>query len=155
MGVSYYEQMHFIVKKENIDIALSSVDELLTMNEKVGIKIKVHYPIISSMIRKNPSIKSNFVEVATYELNAAMTQKGRILGFFENKPSVLWKIRNQREFINYQGLVVHSFALTEPFSLYVGASFKMNKSVRNKLRETLKKLNDSGYIQKTIDSWLH
>ena len=147
--------MHFIVKKENIDIALSSVDELLTMNEKVGIKIKVHYPIISSMIRKNPSIKSNFVEVATYELNAAMTQKGRILGFFENKPSVLWKIRNQREFINYQGLVVHSFALTEPFSLYVGASFKMNKSVRNKLRETLKKLNDSGYIQKTIDSWLH
>lgn len=155
IGVSYYEQMILVVKNNNLSLKIKTIEDVFKMDKKIGVLTKAHYPIITDLINKDSSYKKYFIEVTSYHLNAAMTRKGRILGFFDNKPSALWKIKNSSQFPDYNGLAVHDFSLTSPYNLYVGASFKLDKETRFKLRNILKKMNDNGLIAKTINKWLH
>ncbi len=110
----------------------------------------VIYPTITERIKVDDDFKKNFEFVTRDSLNIRKTQYHRILGFFEDRLFIANALKSKPE---YKRLSLHSFTLTEPKPVYIGASRKMNKKKRIKLKKAYNILSKNGTIDTIIKRW--
>lgn len=152
IGPCSYEQMVLIVKKENINLKVSSLNDLSRYSEKkFGLQHDYYYPQISDRLKTDESFRQNFDISVNSETNIRKTLVGRILGFFDDKFFALYASKIDP---SYSGLAVHSFSLNKPQPVFIASSQKTEITIRNDLRKTYLLLEKSGEISDIIENWL-
>lgn len=151
IGISSYEQMVLIVKKENKNIQVETLKDLANFQKQFGLQEKYYYPNLTEKLNDDPEFKQYFDYIATNaELNLRKTLGGRIMGFFEDKAFALYSVKTNPK---YRGLIVHSFSLNSPQPVFIAASKKLDLTKRNRLRMAHQKLSKQGVIPGIIKLW--
>lgn len=153
IGPERSSQMSLIVKEENSNLKIKNVDDLISIakekNMKIGIQQDVFYSKeFNERLDNDASFKRNFSPIAVVELNARKTQKSRIIGFFEEKLSMVHNIKHNKD---YAGLAVHDFIVTEE-NVFFGVSIKADKTknIYKNLNKAYDKLKVNGTLDKII-----
>lgn len=150
IGISRFEQVGLIVRKENLNLKIKNLDDLTTFDKRFGMQKDTHFPYITERLKNDAEFAKSFELVTDHQHNINKTNGRRILGFFEEISYALYKIETDRE---YKNLAVHSFTLSEPRPVYIGVSKKTDISIRNNLRQAYKKLEKNGIIKSIWKKW--
>ncbi len=150
VGVSRYEQMGLVVHSSNKNLDIKTIDDLTKFELRIGLMNNVLYPTITKRIEVDEEFKKYFEFVPQDILNYRKTRHHRILGFFADRVIIVNALKVNPEL---EGLALHSFSLTEPKPVYIGASRKMNEKKRIKLKEAYKILSENGTIDAIIKRW--
>jgi polar amino acid transport system substrate-binding protein len=147
IGPERFSQLALVVKKGNEFLPVKKIDDLLIVAKKQGINFGIqteyHYGNEFMEKLKDKSFSDYFEPIPTDLINPRKTKKGRILGFFEDKVSMVYKIKNNPA---YNELALHSFILhKEP--VYFGISkMGVSNEVLEKLGKAFERLNQNGKL---------
>ncbi len=150
IGVSRYEQMGLVVHSINKNVVIKTLDDLKKFDRKIGLMNNVIYPTITERIAVDEEFKKNFEFVSSDTQNRRKTQVHRIIGYFADRLFIVNELKSKPE---YKGLSIHSFTLSKPKPVYIGASRKMDEKKRIKLKEAYRILSKNGTIGAVIKRW--
>jgi polar amino acid transport system substrate-binding protein len=159
------EFMHFIgperiskrvlvVRRENLNLPISSLDDLAKTAERTripyGIQQDAKYSdAFDARYQKDPEFAKHFEPVPQGALLPKKTSAGRNLGFFEDENYVIWQSRTNPEF---QELAVHPFVLSSD-PVYFGISKQVNVAMMKKLDAAFQKLEKNGALARIRAHW--
>lgn len=149
IGPERYAQMGLVVKEENKLLDIKDYDDLkivaMKENKKFGIQVNVFYGSEFNTKLKDPEYFKYFAEAFNVENNIYLLENDRIIGFFEDKISLAYMIKNKQEF---KKCVVHSFDAFPKDPVYFAVNKKMPKNIYNRLEEAYKTLENDGTLEK-------
>ena len=154
IGPHEKEEMSLIVKSENLNQRIENLDDLVAVLDKQGLQIGMQQDIIVSKefnrrLETDKVFAAHVMTIPQTEKLHEMTKRGRLFGFFEQKISLLWRIKNDPE---YKGLAVHPFTASST-DIYFGVSKTVPADILYKLRKSNEKLINSNTYNKIIDKW--
>jgi len=142
-----------VVKKENVNLPIESIDDLAKISEKYkltfGIQQDGFYSKEFNSKLKDPNFEKFFTKITNANQYAPRTNRNMILGFFENQVSMVYQIKTKSEF---KDLAIHNFILSED-PVYLGVSKKVSKENFKKLKLAFEKLERNGSLQKIRSSY--
>jgi ABC-type amino acid transport substrate-binding protein len=122
IGPERYAQMVLVVKKENVSLPIQKFDDFISVGAQkkiqFGIQKNAFYSQEFNDRLENQEFAQWFYPISDANLNPSKTIAGRILGFFEDRDSVKYKLMHDPEYAN---LAEHPFALAES-PVYFGIS---------------------------------
>ena len=140
------EEMTLVVRKENINFNIKSLDDLAAiaddLSKPFGLQLGAYYGEGFSLKLQQAQFRGKFYTSTTLKQNLGLTNSGRILGFFENKASIDHRISNDPE---YKQLVLHPFVLNNS-PVYYGLSKKTSVDFYQKLQQAFDKLEKNGTL---------
>jgi ABC-type amino acid transport substrate-binding protein len=83
IGPSRYEQMVLIVRKDDMDLNVATLDDLAKLPINVGIQTDTEYPRLSERLKADPAFKSHFDYVTDQNFNLKRLSAKRIAGFLK------------------------------------------------------------------------
>ena len=148
IGPERVAEIVLIVKKENLNLEIKTIDDLLPlaqkMNQGFGIEKYTIYSDEFSEKLKNPEFRKYIEAVNQTYLNPRKTRNNRILGFFMEKNVFHYLNKTDKDF---QNLAVHPFVLNYEV-VYFGISKKLPDSDFKKLESAYNKLEKNGTLDK-------
>ena len=149
IGPERYAQMGLIVKEENKSLDINDYDDLkivaMKENKKFGIQVNVFYGSEFNDRLKDPEYFKYFAEAFNVDNNMSLLENDRILGFFEDKISLVYMIKNKQEFKN---CVLHNFDAFPKDPVYFAVSKNMSEDKYNRLKEACEVLENDGTLEK-------
>ncbi|MCP3940562.1 MAG: amino acid ABC transporter substrate-binding protein [Desulfobacteraceae bacterium] len=148
IGPERQTNMALIVKMEHSNVPIKDIDDLIIIasqqNKKFGIEKGVFYSKEFNDRLKTDEFNKYFEIINKTNLNFEKLRLGRILGFFEDKVSLSYKIRHDPEFSD---LVLHGFQLHgEP--VYFAITPKISDVLFERLENAFLKLENNGSLEK-------
>jgi len=149
IGPERYSQMGLIVKEENKTLNIKTFDDFKTVanlkKHKFGIQQDVVYSEEFNTKLKDSRFSKDFETVAVAENNIRKLNRNLIIGFFEEKSTLLYLIKNNPD---YKGTVLHSFDLFPKDPVYFAVTKKMAKDKFDKLKVAFDALEKDGTLKK-------
>ncbi len=146
IGPERMSEMVLVVKQANKNLPIATLDSLIAIAEerslKIGMQHNVYYGEVFAGRLMEDAFAIHFESVATSALNPRKTRAGRILGFFEDKITMQYQIKHNRE---YAGLATHHFTLNEE-PVFFGVSRSVPAPTLNRLKEAFDRLERSGEL---------
>ncbi|MFP3977540.1 MULTISPECIES: substrate-binding periplasmic protein [Marinobacter] len=155
IGPVYLDEMVLVVSKDNKNLPITSLDDLVKESRARGMKYGYQSGVFYShefetRMKNDPEFADSFEAVSKGELNYLKVANGRILGFFESRIATAYQIRHLPA---YRRLAIHPFALSGS-ELYHGISRAgVDDSTLAQLREAHRQLESEGEIQKIIEQY--
>ena len=147
IGPARKTQMVLVVNEANQGMAIKELDDFINISQaqkiRFGLQDNLHYSDAFNDKLKNPQFNNSFEIVKNEKMNPRKVIANRILGFFEDKISMTYRVKNDP---NYKGLVVHPFILREE-DVYFGISKKTSLQAYKKLLQAFEKLQQDGTLQ--------
>lgn len=148
IGPERYAQMGLVVRVENKNFDIKTYDDFAEIvkeeNKKFGIQIKVFYGKEFNDKLKDPEYSKYFAEAFSVNNNIFLLANDRILGFFEDKISLAYMIKNHPDF---QETVLHSFDAFPKEPVYFAVSKKMSEDIYKKLKKSYEELEENGILE--------
>jgi ABC-type amino acid transport substrate-binding protein len=113
-------------------------------NKKFGIQLNVFYGKEFNDKLKEPSYSKYFAETSNVENNISLLANDRIIGFFEDKISLAYLIKNS---LDFEGCVLHSFNEFPKDPVYFAVNKNMSELIYDKLRASYKELEKNGTLE--------
>lgn len=147
IGPERYDEIVFVVQEADVGLLIKSLDDFVVqvkkMGKKVGIQQDVFYGEEFQKKFEDKDFSAAFEIAPTAVANPKKLQVDRILGFFESKTAVMYKMRNDPE---YKGLAVSPFIITKS-PVYFGISKKgITQDVLKKLVQAYDKILANGQL---------
>ncbi len=143
-----------LIVKSNTDYNINSLDDFITVSNNTGKEFGNQANTswsteFNERLESDATFANCFFETYKGQSLLDMTKAGRILGFFEDKGNMSYRINNDTE---YNEITIHPFVLdTRP--TYIGASKKLDINIFNKLVEALNALQEDGTLRKIQREW--
>ncbi len=155
IGPERNTQMVLIVSESNHSMQLKELDDFIKVSQtekiRFGIQNNVHYSNEFNNKLKNLQFMSCFEFVKNIKMNPRKVKANHILGFFEEKISMVYKIQTDP---SYEGLVIHPFILQEE-DVFFGISKKTSREVYEKLQQAFEKLEQDGTLESIRKRYSH
>lgn len=148
IGPERKAQMVLVVSESNQEMPIKELDDFIKISHlrkiRFGILDNLHYSNEFNSKMKKKQFMNSFEIVKNVKIIPRKVKADHILGFFEEKISMVYRIQNDP---NYDGLVIHPFIIQEE-SVFFGISKKTSLEVYEKLLQAFDKLEQDG----TLDS---
>ncbi|MEW5721985.1 MAG: transporter substrate-binding domain-containing protein [Thermodesulfobacteriota bacterium] len=140
-------ELALIVRKGDENLPVHGIDDLprvaAARGKKFGVQADIYYSDEFMEKLKDPAFAAHFETVSKADNNLMMTVSGRILGFFEDRDSLSYRIAHDPQ---YRDLAVHPFVISSE-DVYFGVSKKVPPGVLPRLREAFKRLEKNGTLE--------
>lgn len=155
IGPERKAQMALVVSEKNLGMPIKELNDFITISQtrkiRFGIQENLHYSNEFNNKMKNPQFMNSFEIVKNVKINPRKVKANHILGFFEEKFSMVYKIQNDP---NYDGLVIHPFILQEE-DVFFGISKKISLEVYEKLLGAFEALEQDGTLESIRKRYSH
>lgn len=161
LGPVRHTAIAFIVREENRNLPIQSLDDIITIANKT--RLRIAYQIGSSYTDElDERLKSDEYLFAVTEFLASkdlyfrMIAKDRVLGFFYDDFEALARIERAHsgEEDHFAGLAIHDYRLpNSEGGAYIGLSKKLNKSIVDKLKSAYQKMYTDGTFTAIYKKW--
>ncbi|WP_028865078.1 substrate-binding periplasmic protein [Psychromonas aquimarina] len=155
IGPERKTQMVLVVSEGNQYMPIKELDDFIKIskaqNIRFGIQYNVHYSNEFNNKMKNSQFMNCFELVKNIKMSARKVKAKHIMGFFEEKVSMVYRIQNDP---NYDGLVIHPFILQEE-DVFFGISKKTSREVYEKLQKAFVKLEQNGTLESIRKRYSH
>lgn len=154
LGPERFTQMVLIIHKNDKSLKISTLDDVVASVKKTGKKIAAlqnafYGDGMKQRINNDVQFADAFVFVPESQQFLPMLEKGRVLGFIEERSNMMYKIRHDEK---YKDFYIHSFIFhKEP--VYLGISKKMPDNIFEKLKKAFTKLESRGALEKIRKKW--
>jgi len=142
------ETMNLVVRKDNENFQIENLDDIAEIayahNKTFGLQLGAFYGEKLATRLQQELFSEAFYTTSSLKQNLGLTSNGRILGFFENKTSIAYRIKHDPE---YKQLVLHSFELNKA-PVFCGISKKTSPESYQKLQQAFDKLEQNGTLDK-------
>ncbi len=113
-------------------------------NMKIGLQDNVAYTDELMQLVNNDDYSDYFEYATEADENMTKTAENRIIGFFEDKVSMKYKIEENPD---YKTLMIHSYILKTEY-VYFGITKKIDGKILNDLNDAFNELVDDGTFEK-------
>ncbi len=147
-------KMVLVVHKNNKDLKVTDIDELIVEsklnNRKIAIQQDVFYSEeFNQRLKDDLDFASNFESVTQGKAFHQMLNSKRILGFFENNHLAEYQIKTNDEFKNFS--TINFYISTD--LVYFGISKKIPPEKLKRLTEANTRLQKSNILNEIINKW--
>lgn len=147
IGPERISQMVLVIKEGNKSIPVNTIDDLVKVAKKqninFGIQQDIFYGDKFMEKLKSKAFAQYFERIANAEHNPRKVRVGRILGFFEDKITMRYRIRTDPD---YKGLALHDFLINQE-PVYFGISKKgISNSILKKLEQAFSIIKADGTL---------
>ena len=147
-------QRALVVRKENVGLKISNLDELAEASRRTGILFGVLQRIrndeaFDNRIANDPVFARQFESVARSELLPKKVAHKHNLGFFQDVDYVIYHLKTDPDF---QELALHSFRFP-PEPIYYGVSKKLDPTKVKELEAAFHRLEANGVLTKIRNKW--
>ncbi len=152
IGPYNHEEIVLLVRKENLNVPIASLDEMVRAAKEQGLKIgflqNVWYgDAFKQKIETDPEFSNQFVFVK--ENLAEMLLYKRIFGYIEQRVFFVHQIKTQPK---YKELAIHNFTLNRG-PIYFGVTKKADPKIVERLRKGVQILMENGTFKKVETKW--
>lgn len=152
LGVYMYEQAGIVVKKENINLKLETLDDLVHEGYLWGIRDKSFYSKeFNHRLENDPEFSRYFQREPLIEMTMRKVQGGRTTGCFRDRLAAVHTLRTNPEF---KDLIFRTVPFLPPTPVYLGVSRKMDLTKRARLQQAFDKLSGDGTFKSIVNKWL-
>lgn len=154
IGPERYTQMVLIVRKEDKGLKIKSLDEMLLAVKKTGKKIAAQQNAyygdeIKKRIASDTQFEEAFVFIPESSQFLPMLQKGRILGYIEERSNIAYKIKKD---LQYADFFVHPFIIHKD-PVYFAVTKILPDSDFLKLQRAFSALEKKGTLEMIRKQW--
>ncbi len=143
-----------VVKKGNTDMPIKSLDDMISIAKERG-KLFGHQDRAfwskeyNDRLEHDAEFRAAFEIVYKGKLNLIKLREDRVLGFFEIKGAILYRINHDPK---YAGLAIHPFVL-DSRPTYIGVGKHILPDKFKKLEQAYQILEQDGTLQKIREKW--
>lgn len=146
VGPERSSEYALIVRKGDEKFQIKEVKDLYTVCQKeninFGIQVGARYsPELSKKLKEDEGFRNCFDEVPTADLNIEKLLKGRILGFFEGKISMQYRIKTDPKFSSF---AIHSYIVHREPTFFGVSKAGVSVEMINKLHIAYENLVKKG-----------
>ena len=143
-----------VVRKENLDLKISSLDDLVEASRRTklsfGIQKDAKYSAaFDTRLTADPVFAQSFDVASQGSTLHKRVAGGHNLGFFEDENYVVHQLQNNP---NFRALALHSFTLASD-PVYFGLSKHINATTVQKLEAAFQRLEKNGTLAKIRTRW--
>lgn len=155
VGPHAVEQMGLAIDREFADRKIDSIDDLVKLvretDRRIAYQKNVFYSKeFNNRIESDPDFKNCFEEKATVDTVFKMIITKRLLGFFDDKMTLNYKIL-------YEGksddIIIHPSFILNSTDVYVGISKTVPADIIQRLREANDRLLATGKYKQIYEKW--
>lgn len=148
------EEMIIGMSKEHLNYEIKKLDDLAALCRITGRKIVYQQDVFYSKefnerIEGDSEFSKYFERRVSYDTVMKMVEMGRILGFLEEKPALLYRIKNKH---SSDSVAIHPYVLSSS-DVYFGVSKTVSDSIVRKLYEANERLLSNGTYKKILNNW--
>ncbi len=147
-------KMILVVHKNNKDLKITDIDELIVEsklnNRKIAIQQDVFYSEeFNQRLKDDLEFASNFESVTQGKVFAQMLENKRIFGFFENNHLADYQIETNEEFKNFSTI---NYYISSDM-VYFGISKKIPPEKLKRLTEANERLQKNNMLNEIVAKW--
>lgn len=152
LGPYNHEEMVLLVRKEDLNVPITNLDEMASVAKQRGLKIgvlpKVWYgDAFKQKMETDPEFRGNFEYIR--ENMAKMLLHKRIFGYIEQRVFFAHQIKTQPR---YKELAIHDFTLNSG-PIYFGVTKKLDPKIVERLRKGVQTLMENGAFRQIEAKW--
>ncbi|MCF6248836.1 MAG: transporter substrate-binding domain-containing protein [Desulfobacula sp.] len=152
LGISTHEQTVLVVKKENKNIPMTTMDDFVKKGSVFGIRQNFFYSKeFNEKLKNDDNFASRFISLATSQLTPRMISANRITGAFGDKISLSYNLLNNPEYSDFSIVVLPFF---KPIPVYFGLSKNADPKKLRDLQMAYDYLKASGQLQSILEKWV-
>ena len=152
LGVSAYDQVCLVVRKENAGIELKTLDDMIKNDYLWGIRDKSFYSReFNARLENDTVFSAHFERITKFAINIDRVIAGRIIGLLGDCAGVHYRINTDPRCADLRVLTVPFF---KPAPVYFGVSKQLSAEKRDRLQKAYDELAGRGVFKAIVKKWL-
>ncbi len=134
-----------LVVNNDFDFKIDSLEDLKTLNKKIGIENGAFYGGgFDKKYKNDPAFSNLFVHAVNTSMLIKMLKMKRIIGFFEDRYSSAYKMKAQSQ---YQGVKAHSYLVNQDFVYFGLSKISVSKKLLARLQKAYDRASSAGKFE--------